>query len=162
MNALNHSVGFQFAAWHATDALRAKIGVFRLDASQAAQVFVSGTLPLCNEHRIRHALLQTPFIQLTADGLSLVIQIVNVARSLVVNLKDGPARLDDAFSLMCRIFHCIYQTALAMVSFSSACVPSRSLRSNSLMVGSMSCQPSGAGFLRPNFFIVRGRVLTGQ
>lgn len=67
----------------------------------------------------------------------------------MVDLKDWPTSLDDPFTLMGFIFS--YKIRYCYKYFLP--LPSRSFRSNSLIVGSISDQPSGAAFRLPNFFI---------
>ena len=50
--------------------------------------------------RICVALLQKPVVQLPTDGLSFVIELVNIPRAGVRNPHDGPKRLGLALALM--------------------------------------------------------------
>lgn len=50
-------------------------------------------LPLGDEHSIRIPVLEQPFVQLLADGLLFVVELVDVATALVGDLEDGPLRL---------------------------------------------------------------------
>lgn len=59
---------------------------------QATYLLVALLLPLGNEHRIGISILQQPLVQLLADGLLLVVEIVYVAAPLVRNLENLPLR----------------------------------------------------------------------
>jgi hypothetical protein len=93
VDALNVLVLFHRIFWHATDACRAEVGLLGLDAARAAKLLVALLLPLCNQHGIRVAVLQQPVVELLADGLLLIVHVVDVARSLVGDLEDGPCHL---------------------------------------------------------------------
>lgn len=78
---------------HAADARRVEVCLLGLDAAQAAQLLVALLLPLCDEHGVGVAVLEQPVVQLPADGLLVVVELVDVAAALVGDLEDGPLRL---------------------------------------------------------------------
>ena len=56
-------------------------------------LFITLLLPFRNKHRIRIPVLEQPLVQLLADGLLLVVQLVDVTAPLMRYLEDGPLRL---------------------------------------------------------------------
>lgn len=54
-----------------------------LYAAEAAELFVAFFLPLSNEHLVGVFLAEKPLIKFFRDGLALVIQVVDIASSLV-------------------------------------------------------------------------------
>ena len=56
-------------------------------------LFVALFLPLRDQHGIRVAVLQQPVVELLADRLLLVVELVDVPTSLVRDLEYGPLRL---------------------------------------------------------------------
>lgn len=50
-------------------------------------------LPLGDEYGVGVAVLEQPVVQGAADGLLLVVELVDVAGALVGDLEDGPLRL---------------------------------------------------------------------
>lgn len=75
---------------HTTYACCAKVVVSRLNAPQTAQPLVARLFPLGDQITICIALIQAKLIQLLRDGISSVIQIVDVSTFLVRNLEDRP------------------------------------------------------------------------
>ena len=67
-------------------------------------------LPLSNQHSIRVAIFQQPLVQLLADRLLLVVQLVHVSAPLMADLEDLPVCLMsgdvDRCFVLC-IFHLI-------------------------------------------------------
>jgi hypothetical protein len=53
----------QFALGNSADAISAEVGVFALNAAQTAEVLVALFLPLGDQRRIRHFVLQTVLVQ---------------------------------------------------------------------------------------------------
>lgn len=100
VHALDHAALLQLGLRHAADAVRAEIRVARLNAAQTAQILVAGLLPLGNQIGVGDLFAHTVLVQLAADRLAPVEQVVDVARLLVVDLEDGPQRLADAFALV--------------------------------------------------------------
>ena len=90
MHAFDNTTLFQFRFRHATNAVGAKVGVTRLNASQAAKIFVAGFLPLGNQVGVGDFLVDAVLVQLTTDGLPPVEEIVDVSRFLMMNFEDGP------------------------------------------------------------------------
>lgn len=78
---------------YSADACAVEVGLLRLDASKAAKLLVALLLPLGDQHRVRISVLQQPIVQLLADGLLLVVQLVDVAAALVSDLEYLPLRL---------------------------------------------------------------------
>lgn len=91
-DALHIAILFQLSSRHSADTRAVEVCLFRLDAAQAAELLVALLLPLGNEHRIGISILQQPLVQLLADGLLLVVEIVYVAAPLVRNLENLPLR----------------------------------------------------------------------
>jgi len=83
----------QLRLGHPADARRVEVGLLGLHAPQAAQLLVPLLLPLGDEHRVRVAVLEQVLVQLLADGLFFVVELVDVAAALVGDLEDGPLRL---------------------------------------------------------------------
>lgn len=100
MNALHNLSLLQLCLGNSANAVRAEIGVSRLDATQAAQVLVAGFLPLGDEIGISDAFFQAILVQLSRDDFAAHKHIVNVAGFLVMDFEDGPQRLVDSFSFM--------------------------------------------------------------
>lgn len=100
MDALNDATLLEFGFGHAANAVGAKVGVACLDTAQAAQILIARLLPFGYQIAVGDLLLQAVLVQLTADGLAAIEQVVNVARLLVMDLKDGPQRLCDALAFM--------------------------------------------------------------
>lgn len=159
MHAFDNTTLFQFRFRHATNAVGAKVGVTRLNASQAAQIFVAGFLPLGNQVGVGDFLVDAVLVQLTTDGLPPVEEIVDVSRFLMMNFEDGPQWLVDTFSFVRLGFSWKIDKNKMISRFGGHQkalynLPSRIFCSNSSSVGSMSSQPSGGGFrLRRTFGI---------
>ena len=94
MDALDDLALLQLRLRHAADAVRREVRVPGLDASEAAEVLVALLLPLGDQVLVGDLVPQAVVVQLTADGLSLVDEVEDVPRPLVVDLEDGPQRLD--------------------------------------------------------------------
>lgn len=115
-HALNFLVFFKLRFRNTADTCRVEVGLFCLDTPKAAELgklvdvqsrrsvvvfyktgrtylLVSLLLPLGNEHGIGVAVLEQPVVQLLANGLFLVVQLVDVAAALVGDLEDGPLGL---------------------------------------------------------------------
>ena len=90
----------KFRFWDSADAVGSEIGVTRLNASQATQIFIAGFFPLSNKICVRDFLFQTIVIKLSRNNLSPNIHVVNVAGFLMVDFKDRPERLIDSLSFM--------------------------------------------------------------
>lgn len=140
----------KLVAGHSADAGGAKASVARLDAPQTAKPLVARLFPLCDQISVGDALLQTPLVQVAADGLAIVVQFVNVARPLVVQTKDGPAGLDYALAVVASLTSCTVMMSGRRGRTGRHGVPSRILRSSSLTVGSISSHPAGGALRRPN------------
>lgn len=102
VDALDHFALFQLGLGNAANAVGAKVGVSRLDASEAAQVLVALLLPFGDQVLVGYVLVETVLVQLLADGVALVVEIVNVSGLLVMDLEDGPKRFRLAFALVWR------------------------------------------------------------
>jgi hypothetical protein len=78
--------------------------------ASSTYLLVALLLPLGNQHRIRVPVLEQPLVQLPADGLLLVVQVVDVARALVRDLENGPCHFVLFLALVRRvlgIFHLV-------------------------------------------------------
>jgi hypothetical protein len=100
MYTLYNTSLLQLGFGHSTNAICSKIGVSRLYTPKAAQIFITGFLPFCNQISIGNFFFQTIIVQLTADGFSAIEQIIDVTGLLVVDLKDGPQGFIDAFAFV--------------------------------------------------------------
>ena len=63
-------------------------------------------LPLGDEIGIGVALLDAEIVEFLADSPSFVIQVVDVARPLVVQLENGPLRFNLPLPLMALVLSC--------------------------------------------------------
>ena len=62
--------------------------------------------PLGDQLAVGVALFQQKLVQLLADRVPLVVNVVDVARALVVKLEDWPLRLDAPLALVRVILGC--------------------------------------------------------
>jgi len=67
-------------------------------------LLISLLLPFRNQIPIRIPILQQPLIQLLRNSLLLIIQVVDVAATLMRDLEDGPERLVPLFALVGGVF----------------------------------------------------------
>lgn len=88
VHALDDLALLELGLGHAAHAVRAEVGVPGLDALQAAQVLVALLLPLGDQVRVGDLFVDAKVVQLAADGLALVEQVVDIARLLVVHLSQ--------------------------------------------------------------------------
>lgn len=100
MDAFDDASFFQLGLGHSANAVCAEIGVTRLYAAQAAEVFVAGFLPFGNQIGVGDLLCNAVIVQFTTDGLATVEQIVNVTRFLMVNFEYWPQRFGDTFAFV--------------------------------------------------------------
>jgi hypothetical protein len=71
-------------------------------------LFITLFLPFSNELRICVSVFEQPLIEFLADGLLLVIKLVDVSAPLMVYLKNGPLRLvlgNIGCGRVLRVFH---------------------------------------------------------
>ena len=95
----------QVFSWHAANA-RAAVRVVALrHALQAAQALVAWLFPLCNQRRVRVALLQAKVVHLPRNRLLCVKHVVHVARALMRDAEHGPERLGLALALVRLALH---------------------------------------------------------
>jgi hypothetical protein len=90
MDALDDLSLFQLRLGHATNAVCTEVCVASLDASQAAEVLVSGLFPFGYQVGVCYAFSQAIFVEFSGNNLASVEHVVNIAGFLVVNLEDGP------------------------------------------------------------------------
>lgn len=69
---------FHLIAGNSTDTRGPEIGLFCLDATGAAKLLIALLLPLGNQHGICVSVLEEVVVELPADGLLLIIQVVDV------------------------------------------------------------------------------------
>lgn len=100
MNALDDLSLFKLRLRHSADAVRSKVCVSRLNAAQAAKIFISRFLPFGDQICVGDAFLQAILVQLPRDNFSSDIHVVDVAGFLVMDLEDWPKRFVDSFSFM--------------------------------------------------------------
>ena len=100
MDALNHAFLLHLGFGHAADAVGPEVGVPRLDAAEAAETFKARLFPLGHQILVGNVLLQAVLVQFFANGLAFVVEVKDVAGLLVVQLEDGPERLDLALALV--------------------------------------------------------------
>lgn len=75
---------------HPTNTRRTKIRLLGLNTPDTAQLLIPLLLPLSDQRRIRVAVLQQPVVELAADGVLGVEEVVDVAAALVGDAVDGP------------------------------------------------------------------------
>lgn len=80
---------------------------FFSSSQESTYLLITLLLPLRDQHRIRISILQQPVIQLLADGLLLVVQIVDVATPLMCDLKDLPLCL-MFWARRCGLVLCVF------------------------------------------------------
>lgn len=80
----------ELALRHATDAVRAEVGVAHLDAAQAAEVLETLLLPLRRQLCVHELRVYAEVVERPADLLLLVVEVEQVARPLVVDLESEP------------------------------------------------------------------------
>ena len=102
VHALDHAALLELGLGHSAHTIGAKVGITRLYAPQTAQVLVALLLPLGNEVSVGDLLRNAVVVELLGDGLALVVQIVDVARLLMMNLEYGPEHLGLALALVRR------------------------------------------------------------
>ena len=78
MDALHNSSFLQFALGNSTDAVGRKVGISRLNASQATQILVTLLLPLGYQVAVSNLFFDAKLVQLSGDCFSSVEQIINV------------------------------------------------------------------------------------
>ena len=103
VDAFNGFAFLELGLGHAAHAVGAEVGVARLNAAQTAQVLVALLLPLGDQVGVGDLLAQTVVVELAADRLALVEQIVDVARLLVMHLEDGPLHFGLSLALVRRL-----------------------------------------------------------
>lgn len=113
MYALNHFPFLQLVFRDTTDAIGAKVRVTSLNASQTADILISGLLPFRDERSIGNLFLDAVVIELFGNGLPLVEQVVHISCPLVVYLEDRPKSFDTALSLV-RIIFCFPHLCLQL------------------------------------------------
>lgn len=75
---------------HATNTRRIEIRLLRLNAPQTTKLLIPLLLPLCNEIRIRIAVLQQPVVQSLRYRGARIVEVVDVAGALMCDLEDWP------------------------------------------------------------------------
>lgn len=100
VGALDDPPNFQLALRDSADAVGSKIGISRLDAAQAAQVFVALFFPLRNQVLVCVSFLYTVLVQLSADGFPFVEEIVDVSTPLMMQPENRPKGLHLSLPLM--------------------------------------------------------------
>lgn len=90
MHTLNNSTLFQFRLGHTANTIGTEVSVTCLNASQTAEIFVARLLPFGNQIGVSNFLSNTIVVQLTADRLTTIVQIVNVTRLLMMDFEYGP------------------------------------------------------------------------
>lgn len=100
VDTLDDATLFDLALRHAANAVGALVRVARLDTPQTTEALVALLPPLGNQRAVSDAFVETVLVQLTADGLALVEQVIDVARALMVDSKNGPQSLDFSLAFM--------------------------------------------------------------
>ena len=90
MNAFNNLPLFKLALGHAANTVGVKVRLAHLNAAQTAQVLVALLLPLGDKIAVGVSFSQAELEERLADGAPLVVQVINIARLLVVDFEDGP------------------------------------------------------------------------
>ena len=105
MNTLHHPSLLQLPLRHATNTVRSEVRVARLYAPQTAQVLVALLLPLRDEVAVCDTLAEAVIVEFLADGpFSLVVEVEDVARALVVDAEDRPEGFHFALALVRVLF----------------------------------------------------------
>jgi len=100
VDALYNFTFFKLRFRHSTDAVRAVVGVVRLNAAQTAQILIARLLPLCNQILVGYVLLYTVLVQLSADRLASVEEIKDISRLLIVYAQYRPESFCLSLPLM--------------------------------------------------------------
>lgn len=90
----------QFLFRNPTDTVSAKIRVPGLNASKAANVFVSRFLPFSDESSICNLFFDAVVIEFLWNSFPFVKEIVNVPTPLIVDLEDGPQGFHSSLSFV--------------------------------------------------------------
>jgi len=78
VDTFNNPPLFQLVLRHAADAIRCKVGVSSLDATKAAEVFITLLLPLGNQVWVGYFLLDTVIIEVPGDCLAPIVEVKEV------------------------------------------------------------------------------------
>ena len=100
MNAFDHLTSLQLRLGDSADAVGAEVGVASLNTPQATQVLVALLLPFGDEILVGDRLVDAVIVQLATDGFAAVIQVVDVARFLIVDFEHRPQRLHNPLALV--------------------------------------------------------------
>lgn len=76
-----------------TDTRRSEVGLLGLNTAGAAKLLITLLFPLGNQHSICVSILEEIVVELLADGFLLIVQVVDVSRTLMCDLEDGPRHL---------------------------------------------------------------------
>jgi len=79
MHALDYFALLELSLWHATYAIRREVCVARLYTSKTAEILVAGLLPFGYQVLVGYALVDAVVVELPANRLALVEELVNVA-----------------------------------------------------------------------------------
>jgi hypothetical protein len=86
-----HNLSFlKFRLRDTANAVGSKVSVSRLNAAQAAEVFVSRFLPFCDQVCVGDALSQAVIVELARYDFSTMEHVVDVSGFLVMDLEDWP------------------------------------------------------------------------
>mmetsp|Transcript_26223 Transcript_26223/g.66558 ORF Transcript_26223/g.66558 Transcript_26223/m.66558 type:complete len:707 (+) Transcript_26223:65-2185(+) len=108
-----HDLAATLRQRHAADARRAEVRVRLVDGAQGADDLEAGLAPLGDERGVHHLLAHEELVQLAADLLLLVIQVVDEPVALVVNAVDWPRGLRLALPLV-RVVHGLAEALLEL------------------------------------------------
>mmetsp|Transcript_3665 Transcript_3665/g.10592 ORF Transcript_3665/g.10592 Transcript_3665/m.10592 type:complete len:242 (-) Transcript_3665:12-737(-) len=107
---------------HAADGRRPEVRVPLVNGRESAEELVAWLPPLRDEGLVAELLPQEPVVQLAGDRLLLVVQLVDVARALVVDLRDPPCGLVAALTLV-GLVHCILHLLVELLQLRLDVIP---------------------------------------
>ena len=123
MVALDESALLQLGLGHSTETHGPEVVRLRLDAQDAAELFVAIFLPLGDQVLVGVLLLEQIVVQFLGNLLLLVVQLVDVSRALVVDFEDFPDAFDLALAVVRLVFdvsHLILELLQALFDFLEA------------------------------------------
>lgn len=95
------------------DARRSEVRLLRLDTPRATQLLITLLLPLGDQHGVGIAVFEQIVVKLLADGFFRVVEVVDVSRTLVGDLEDGPCHL----VLLLALVRCVFSVFHLVLKF---------------------------------------------
>jgi len=100
MHTFNDRSSLQDSFRNSTDTSRTIVHIPALNASHTTKFFISLLLPFSNQICISIFLFQQPFIKLSRNSFSIIIQIINISTPLMSYLHDRPNRFSLPFTFV--------------------------------------------------------------